>query len=266
LIDEISLFRPGPVEGDMVQVYVKRRNGQESVKIPHEDLIPILSETYGVILFQEQVLRIVHTFADLSYSDADLFRRAMTKDRKTGVMESLKRQFIQGATKKGYSRILAEGIFRRIAAFASFGFCKAHATSFAHITYQSAYLKAHHLQEFSIGLLNAGQVGSYPPYVILNEARRKGIPVYPPHVNYSGLDYEAEGRGIRVPLWVINRVGAATARRIMAERERGGLFESLQDFLARFSPPERIFQILSTAGALEGLNEEFGLIREVCNA
>jgi DNA-directed DNA polymerase III PolC len=266
LISEISLFRPGPVEGDMVDVYVRRRNGQEPVKIPHDDLVPILSETYGVILFQEQVLRIVHTFAGLSYSDADLFRRAMTKDRKSGAMDSLKRQFMQGAMKKGYSRILAEHMFERIAAFASFGFCKAHAASFAHITYQSAYLKAHHQQAFSIGFLNAGQVGSYPPYVILNEARRKGIPVYPPHVNYSGLDYEAEGRGIRVPLWVINGVGTATARRIIAERERRGLFESLQDFLVRFSPPERIAQVLTSAGALEDLSEEFGLIREVCNA
>jgi len=266
LIDEISLFRPGPVEGDMVQVYVKRRNGQETLKIPHDDLIPILSETYGVILFQEQVLRIVHTFAGLSYSDADLFRRAMTKDRKSGVMESLNRQFIQGATTKGYGRVLAEQMFERIAAFASFGFCKAHAASFAHITYQSAFLKAHYPQAFYIGLLNAGHVGSYPPYVILNEARRKGIPIHAPHVNHSGVEYEAEGRGIRVPLWVINGVGAATGRRIIAERSRRGLFESLQDFQVRFSPPESIFQVLSTAGALEGLNEEFGLVREVCNA
>ncbi len=266
LIDEISLFRPGPVEGDMVQVYVKRSNRLEPVKIPHNDLVPILFDTYGVILFQEQVLRIVHTFAGLSYSDADLFRRAMTKDRKSGTMESLKRQFIEGATKRGYSRSLVEQIFNRIAAFASFGFCKAHAASFAHITYQSAYLKAHHPQAFYIGLLNAGQVGSYPPYVILNEARRKGIPVYPPHVNYSGLQYEAEGRGIRVPLRVINGVGEATARRIIAERERRGQFSSLQDFLVRFSPPKRILGLLSAAGALERLDEEWTLIREVCDA
>ncbi len=266
LIAEISLFRPGPVEGDMVENYVRRRNKKEPVKIPHPDLVPILGESYGVILYQEQVLRIVNNFAGLCYAEADRFRRAMTKDRRSEIMDSLKQRFIQGALAKGHSRTMAEEVFRRVAAFAAFGFCKAHASSFAHITYQSAYLKAHHPRAFYIGLLNAGHVGSYPAYVILNEARRKGIPVYPPHVNYSGLDYEAEDQGIRVPLWVVNGVGIATARRIIAERQRRGLFEGLQDFLFRFSPPERVLQVLTTAGALEGLNEEWGLIQEVSNA
>ena len=266
LIAEISLFRPGPVEGDMVENYVRRRNKKEPIRIPHPDLEPILGETYGVILYQEQVLRIANTFAGFSLAEADKFRRAMTKERRSEIMVSLKHNFIQGALAKGHSPRMAEEVFRRVAAFASFGFCKAHAASFSHITYQSAYLKAHHPQAFYIGLLNAGHVGSYPPYVILNEARRKGIPVYPPHVNYSGPEYEAEGRGIRVPLWVINNVGTATARRIIAERERRGLFINLQDFVVRFSPPERLLGFLFAAGALEGLSEGFGLIREVSNA
>jgi DNA polymerase III alpha subunit len=190
----------------------------------------------------------------------------MTKERRSAIMVSLKHNFIQGALAKGHTLRMAEEVFRRVAAFASFGFCKAHAASFSHITYQSAYLKVHHPQPFYIGFLNAGHVGSYPPYVILNEARRKGIPVYPPHVNYSGPEYAAEGRGIRVPLWVINNVGTATARRIIAERERRGLFINLQDFLARLSPPESLLGLLSAAGALERLGEQWGLIREVCNA
>jgi DNA-directed DNA polymerase III PolC len=263
---EISLFRPGPVEGNMVDTYVRRRNGEEPVEILHPDLAPILEETYGVILFQEQVLRIVHTFAGLSYAEADAFRRAMTKDRKSGKMDRLRQRFIQGAIAKGHSKALAEEVFGKVASFASFGFCKAHAASFAHITYQSAYLKAHHPQAFYLGLLNAGHVGSYPPYVIVNEARRRGIPVYPPHVNVGGLEYEAEGSGIRAPLVVVNGVGPAMARRIVADRKRRGPFRSVRDFLIRLPLPDRIVDALSMAGALEGLEDrEWGLIQEVAN-
>jgi DNA-directed DNA polymerase III PolC len=266
LIAEISLFRPGPVEGNMVNTFVRRRNGEEAVRIPHADLVPILAETYGVILYQEQVLRIVHSFAGWTYADADAFRRAMTKDRKSGKMDLLKREFIRGAMAKGHSRALAEEVFGKVAAFASFGFCKAHAASFAHITYQSAFLKAHYPQAFYLGLLNAGHVGSYPPSVILNEARRRGIPVYPPHLNASGLEYEQDGSGIRAPLVVVNGVGPAMARRIVADRQRKGLFRSRKDFLARLSLPDRIVDVLSAAGALDGLDEyEWGLRREVSN-
>ncbi len=266
LIAEISLFRPGPVEGNMVGTFVRRRNGEEAVRIPHADLVPILAETYGVILYQEQVLRIVHSFAGWTYADADAFRRAMTKDRKSGKMDLLKREFIRGAMAKGHSRALAEEVFRKVAAFASFGFCKAHAASFAHITYQSAFLKAHYPQAFYLGLLNAGHVGSYPPSVVLNEARRRGIPVYPPHLNASGLEYEQDGSGIRAPLVVVNGVGPAMARRIVADRQRKGLFRSRKDFLARLSLPDRIVEVLSAAGALDGLDEyEWGLRQEVSN-
>ena len=148
IVAEVSLFRPGPVEGDMVNVYIRRRNGEEPVPFLHETISEVLKETYGVILFQEQVLRIAHFFAGLSYAEADAFRRAMTKDRKSRKMELLKQSFIEGAIDQGHRRSLAEGVFTHVSAFASYGFCKAHAASFAHITYQSAYLKAHYPQAF----------------------------------------------------------------------------------------------------------------------
>jgi DNA-directed DNA polymerase III PolC len=265
LIAEISLFRPGPVGGNMVGTYVKRRNGEEPVRIPHENLIPILAETYGVILFQEQVLRIVHTFAGLSYAEADAFRRAMTKDRKSHKMELLKKRFMEGARDNGYGKVLAERVFRKVAAFASFGFCKAHAASFAHITYQSGFLKAHYPQAFYLGLLNAGHVGSYPPFVFLNEARRRGIPVYPPHINASGLEYEPDGSGIRAPFVAMNGIGLETARRIVADRERRGPFRSREEFLSRIPLPEKVTKVLESAGALDGLEKgEWGLTQGVC--
>ena len=178
LVAEVSLFRPGPVEGDMVNVYIRRRNKEEPVPFLHETISEVLKETYGVILFQEQVLRMAHFFAGLSYAEADAFRRAMTKDRKSRKMELLKQSFIEGAIDQGHSKSLAEEVFTQVSAFASYGFCKAHAASFAHITYQSAYLKAHYPQAFYLGLLNAGQVGSYPHSVVINEARRRGIRIY----------------------------------------------------------------------------------------
>ena len=129
---------------------------------------------------------------------------------------------------------MAEHVFGRVAAFASFGFCKAHASSFAHITYQSAFLKTYYPTAFYVGMLNAGHVGSYPAWVILNEARRRGTPILPPHVNQSGLQYEAEGQGIRVPLWVIHGVGTATSRRIIAERQRNVDFHKPAGFSGSF--------------------------------
>ncbi len=263
IIAEISLFRPGPVEGNMVETYVRRRNEEEPVEILHSVLSPVLDETYGIILFQEQVLRVAHVFAGLTYSEADAFRRAMTKERKGGKMESLKNRFIQGALEKGHSPELAEKVFAQVGAFASYGFCKAHAASFAHICYQSAYLKAHHSQAFYLGLLNAGHVGSYPPSVILNEARRRGVSVYGPHINMSGFEYSVDGSGIRVPLNVIYAIGPAFARKIVRDRLYWGPFQSLCDFTERISPPPRILQFLNLAGALKGLPDQWELTQEV---
>ncbi|MFH0958682.1 MAG: DNA polymerase III subunit alpha [Pseudomonadota bacterium] len=267
IVAEVSLFRPGPVEGDMVNVYIRRRNGEEPVPFLHETISEVLKETYGVILLQEQVLRIAHFFAGLSYAEADAFRRAMTKDRKSRKMELLKQSFIEGAIDQGHSKSLAEGVFTHVSAFASYGFCKAHAASFAHITYQSAYLKAHYPQAFYLGLLNAGQVGSYSHSTVINEARRRGIPIYQPHVNFSDPEYVAERTGIRVPLDAINGVGPAMARRIRANRHRLGPFQSREEFLDRVPTPKRIEDILSIAGAFEGLEDyQWELIQDAYNA
>jgi DNA polymerase III alpha subunit len=267
LIAEISLFRPGPVEGNLVEAYVNRRRGEEPVEIPHPVLLPILKETYGVILFQEQVLRVAHVFAGLSYAEADAFRRAMTKDRGSIRMDCLKKKFFDGALSKGHTPEAVEQVFEQVAAFASYGFCEAHAASFAHITYQSAYLKTHHPQAFYLGLLNAGNVGSYPAYVILNEARRRGIPISAPHVNVSELEYLPEGAGIRAPLTVVNEVGASTAARIVAERKRRGAFRSATDLAARLPLAARIMNVLALSGALNGLEaQQRGAIRRVGNA
>lgn len=265
LISEISLFRPGPVQGNIVDPFVRRRNGEEPPDVLHPALAPLLADTYGVLLFQEQVLRIAHVFAGLSYAEADAFRRAMTKDRKSRRMHLLEQRFLDGAEANGHDRDTAADVFRQLSALAAYGFCKAHAASFAHITYQSAYLKAHHPQAFYLGLLNAGQVGSYPASVILNEARRRGVPIYPPHVNRSGSAYAAEGRGIRAPLVVIHEVGPALAGRIAADRDRCGPFTSREHLARRLALPARTLDRLTLAGALEGLEEAPELLAEAAH-
>jgi DNA-directed DNA polymerase III PolC len=252
VIAEISLFRPGPMKGDMVTPYVQRRNHKEPVCYPHPDLEPILQETYGVVLFQEQVLKVAHCIAGFSMAEADQLRRAMTKERSAAEMERISTSFIQGAIRQGYSQKTAEEVFAMVASFAGYGFCKAHAASFAHITYQSAFLKAHYPLEFYLGLLNAGYVGSYPKSVILNEAKRMGFEVLSPHINYSHQDYTAENGDIRIGLLALNGLGPRFCDRILYERDKGP-FTSVKTFCSRVNLPQDIILRLSLAGAFVGV-------------
>lgn len=252
IIAEISLFRPGPVQADMITPFVNRKHKREPVRYIHKSLEPVLRETYGVIVFQEQVLRIVSELTGMGLDWADVFRRSMTSDRSREEMESLKEQFISLCLKRGHSRELAEEAWKAISAFAAYGFCKAHAASFAWITYQSAYLKAHYPLEFYLGLLNSGQVGTYPQRVILNEARRR-FPVYPPHVNHSLFEYTREQDGIRVGFCAVRGIGPKLSERIVRERERNGPFRSLEDFIRRIRPSRRLLEVLMAVGAFHGL-------------
>jgi DNA-directed DNA polymerase III PolC len=252
IIAEISLFRPGPMKGDMVTPYVQRRNGKAPVSYPHPDLEPILQETYGIVLFQEQVLKIAHCIAGFSLAEADQLRRAMTKERSADEMERIKASFIYGAIRQGCTNQTAEEIFAMVASFAGYGFCKAHAASFAHITYQSAFLKAHYPLAFYLGLLNAGHVGSYPKSVILNEAKRRGFEVLSPHINYSRKDYTAENGAIRIGLLALNGLGPRFCERILKERHNEP-FTSIKGFCLRVNLPQEIILRLSLAGAFLGL-------------
>lgn len=252
IIAEISLFRPGPMQADMINPYVKRRNRQEMTTYLHPTLRPVLKETYGVIVFQEQILKIAHKMAGFTYGEADTLRRAMTKDRSRQEMARLKRWFMDGCLKNGVREEVAQEVFLKISAFAAFGFCKAHAASFAYITYQSAYLKAHHPLEFYVGLLNAGQVGSYPKGVILNEARRNGFQVLPPDVNFSQEGFSIEEKAIRIGLSSIKGIGPRFIERILMTRE-DGLFLSIEDFISKVPLPRSAIRALELAHAFDGI-------------
>lgn len=217
-----------------------------------------------MILFQEQILRIGHDIAGLSCADADRLRRGVTKNLCLNEIIRLEDAFMQGCLKKGYYRATAEAILAMVTSFAGFGFCKAHAASFAHITYQTAYLKAHYPLEFYLGLLNAGHVGSYPKSVILNEAKRYQIRILGPHVNSSRMRYTPESGGIRISLLAIKGIGPSYAARIIQARETF-LYESRQDLSLRANIPENICIKLLGAGAMNGLPEAAnGSKKEAC--
>lgn len=192
LIAQISLFRPGPMQADMINPFIARRHGLEEITYPHPSLEPILKDTFGVILYQEQVISISHVLAGFSYGQADSLRRAMTTDRSQEEMEKIKESFIAGALTRGVDKEIAEEVFSRLRAFAAYGFCKAHAASFAKIAYQTAYLKTHYPAEFLTGILNNEPMGFYPPNVIFEEARRLGIALLPVDVNASDARFTVE--------------------------------------------------------------------------
>ncbi|MDQ2914924.1 MAG: error-prone DNA polymerase [Chloroflexota bacterium] len=185
IVVEVAIIRPGPLQGNMVNPYIRRRQGREPVQYAHPLLEPILKETLGVILFQEQILRVAIAAAGFSPSAADMLRRAMSRARSSADMEKLREPFVTGARAKGVDDVTANEIFRQIAAFAEFGFCKSHAAAFALTAYHTAHLKLYYPAEFYVALLNNQPMGFYSPAVIAGDAKRHGVAILPVDVNAS---------------------------------------------------------------------------------
>src|SRR5216110_1125783 len=185
IVVQVAIIRPGPLQGNMVNPYIRRRQGREPVQYAHPLLEPILKETLGVILFQEQILRVAIAAAGFSPSAADMLRRAMSRARSSADMERLRGPFVNGARAKGVDDVTANEIFRQIAAFAEFGFCKSHAAAFALTAYHTAHLKLYYPAEFYVGLLNNQPMGFYSPAVIAGDAKRHGVAILPVDVNAS---------------------------------------------------------------------------------
>ncbi len=251
IVSSISLFRPGPVQADMVSPFVARRRGRERYVLPHRALLPILDETYGVVLFQEQVLRVAQAIAGFTLGQGDRMRRAM-KDPRAEKMKGLEETFVAGALRRGIDRRVAAEVFQELTTLAAFGFNKAHACSFAAIVFQSVFLKVCHPAEFMIGVLN-NLPGMYPERVLLHEARRLGVPLLPPDLNRSAAGYALEGAAIRVGLRGVRQMGPAHLGRILEARAQGP-FGSLEDFLGRV----RVNRNLLRSMILGGLFDAFG--------
>jgi error-prone DNA polymerase len=219
LVVEVAIIRPGPIQGNAVHPYLRRRQGIEPVVYLHPSLEPVLRETLGVILYQEQVMQIAITVAGFSAGESDGFRRAMGTWRSSREMEKLHARFVGGCkTTNGLTDEQAEELFRGVAAFASFGFAKSHAAAFARTAYESAFLKLFYPAQFTVGLINAQPMGFYPVEVLINDVKRHGVAVLPVDINASSYKTTTEwvGRdGEPLP------EGAGIARRPAAVRSSG---------------------------------------------
>ncbi|MEO8461873.1 MAG: error-prone DNA polymerase, partial [Chloroflexota bacterium] len=196
LVVEVAIIRPGPIQGNAVHPYLRRKQGLEPVTYLHPSLEPILAETLGVILYQEQVMKVAIHVAGFTAADSDGFRRAMGTWRSTSEMEKLHRQFVDGCLRQpGMTEETAEELFGKVSAFASFGFAKSHAAAFARTAYESAFLKLFYPAQFLVGLINAQPMGFYPIEVLVNDAKRHGVAVMPVDINASSYRTTTEWAG-----------------------------------------------------------------------
>jgi DNA polymerase-3 subunit alpha len=250
-----ALYRPGPLGGGLVDDFVKRRQGKVKVRYPHALLEDILKETYGVIVYQEQVMQIASKMAGYSLGEADILRRAMGKKQKD-VMEAEEQRFVEGARGRGIHAGDAKKVFELMAYFAGYGFNKSHSAAYALVAYQTAWLKAHYPVHFVAALLTNEKANSdkLVPYVA--ECREMGIEVLPPDVNSSGLDFTVDGERVRFGLSAIKNVGEAAIRSILAARETRGRFTSLHELCADVDlrlVNKRVLEALVQSGALDSL-------------
>ncbi|RLA78626.1 MAG: DNA polymerase III subunit alpha, partial [Deltaproteobacteria bacterium] len=234
LVALVALYRPGPLGSGMVEDFIKRRHRKGQIRYPHPALKEVLEETYGVIVYQEQVMMAASRLADFSLGEADLLRRAMSK-KDPQEMARLRERFVEGAVRKGVDRQKASEIFDLMAKFAEYGFNKSHSAAYALVAYQTAYLKAHYPQEFMAALLTADMDNSDKVMRYITECREKGIEVLPPDVNHSSWEFTVEGDcppKIRYGLGAIKNVGRQAVEAILEARE-GGPFRDLFDFCRR---------------------------------
>ncbi|MFF0436024.1 DNA polymerase III subunit alpha [Streptomyces sp. NPDC004327] len=251
LVVDISLFRPGPVAADMVRPFIAARHGRAPVRYPHPDLADALKETYGVVVFHEQIIEIVSIMTGCGRDEADQVRRGLSHPESQG---RIKAWFAQQASARGYEDETVARTWEIVEAFGSYGFCKAHAVAFAVPTYQSAWLKAHHPAAFYAGLLTHDP-GMYPKRLLLADARRRGVPVLPLDVNRSAAahrielvsDGGSESWGLRLGLTDVHGISEAESARI----EAGQPYASLLDFWERARPRKPVAERLAQVGALD---------------
>lgn len=261
LIAVLALYRPGPMGSGMVSDFIERKHGRVKIKYPHPSLENILKPTYGVILYQEQVMQIASVLAGFTLGEADILRRAMGK-KIPEVMKEQRAKFVEGAKKNGVSEKVANDIFDLIDYFAGYGFNKSHSTAYALISYQTAYLKAHFPVEYMAAVLSSvmGDEDKLSNY--MRECRRIGIEILLPDINESFSTFTQSGGNIRFGLSAIKNVGEKAVYEIIEERESGGKFKSFEDFYSRIFDShlinKKVYESLIKAGAFDSLGENRG--------
>lgn len=256
LVTEVALFRPGPLQGGMVHPYIRRRRGAEQVRYMHPDLEPILRDTLGIILFQEQVLEIAHRFAGMSLDEADDFRSLVSKNRDRQAMAAMKDRFVDGAMQRGVDRTTANLVYENVSHFVGYGFCRSHAAAFAKIVYQSAWLKHYHPACYMAAFMQH-RPGFYNLMTLEEEARRLGVRVALPDIAISGLRYHVERTPdgtlqIRKPLTSITNCTAEVLRPLIWQRAHRP-FTTIEDVWVRTNLPYDAMEAMALSGAMDAL-------------
>ena len=256
LVIQVAIVRPGPIQGDMVHPYLRRRATGEKVEYPSDEIRQVLEKTLGVPLFQEQAMRLAVVAAGFTPGEADQLRRAMGAWRRPGVIDRFRQKLLDGMQARGLSRQFAEQVFMQIRGFGEYGFPESHAASFALLVYVSAWLKHYYQAAFTAAILNSQPMGFYAPAQLIRDARAHGVEVLPPDVNHSGWDHRLEPRGgslaIRLGLRSIAGLGYAQAARIEAHRAAAP-FTSFAEFSRRTGLPQPVLRRLSEADAFGSL-------------
>ncbi len=228
----VALFRPGPLDSGMVDDFVERKHGRQAITYAHPLLEPVLKDTYGTIVYQEQIMQVFQVLADYSLGQADMVRRMMGK-KKVDEMEKQKGKFIERSAQHGMSSKDAEALFNQILAFASYCFNRSHSAAYAFVAYQTAYLKCHYPVEYLSALLSSVSSDAEKTQLYIEEALKKGIKVLPPDINHSLSSFTPDGDNIRFGLASIKQVGEGVIEEIIKEREENGDFKSIYDYIKR---------------------------------
>jgi error-prone DNA polymerase len=258
LVIEVAIVRPGPIQGDMVHPYLRRRNGQEKIEYPSKEVEAVLERTLGVPIFQEQVMQIAIVAAGFSPGEADALRRAMGAWKRSGGIEHFKDKLLQGMAKKGYTPEFADRIYRQMLGFGEYGFPESHSASFALLVYDSSWLKCHEPAAFTCALLNSLPMGFYGPAQLVRDARAHGVEVRPVDVQESGYESSLERRedgqpALRLGMRMVKSLSEQGANRVEAAR-RQRRFESVQDLGRRAALDRGDLEALAAAGALSELS------------
>ncbi|MGD0503461.1 MAG: error-prone DNA polymerase [Steroidobacteraceae bacterium] len=258
LVIEVAIVRPGPIQGEMVHPYLRRRSGEEAVTYPSKEVEEVLSRTLGVPIFQEQVMRLSIVAAGFSAGQADALRRAMAAWKRKGGLEPFQRQLIDGMRERGYEESFANQIFNQILGFGEYGFPESHAASFALLVYTSAWLKAHEPAAFCAALINSQPMGFYAPAQLVRDARSHGVEVRPADATVSEWDCTLErcddGRAaLRLGLRLVKHLSQEGARRLLAARMVRP-FEDLEDLAERAALDRRDLEALAAGDALARLS------------
>jgi len=262
LVVEVAIIRPGPIQGNAVHPYIRRKQGRETVTYAHPLLEPILKDTLGVILYQEQIIEIAMYVAGMRPSVADGFRRAMTRHLNRVEMSSLEDGFINGCLANGVPREVADQLFTAVQGFAVYGFCRSHAAAFARTSYETAWLKVYHPVEFGCGLLNNQPMGFYHPSVLVEDLKRHGVKVQPVDINHSDVrclpEQQGTERAMRIGFNYVRDLGEDGRSAIVDERAKNGHYKSFDTFLDRLRGRPigpRAVRNLVMVGAFDELGE-----------